>query len=295
MKTKKQFENDWRKHYIYSMMKDGINILYNSEIATSEEIGLGVARVKVNSHHDPNRLLQEVHQLFDRTYKAGYFRILFDMENVIFPNGSFIGMLIGRTIEARRHGGDVKIVHLSETARNHFAMFSALTYLTIGQDEMARDDSMAFSPLTAEDFGELEEGKVHKLQIDATVESLAMMTHFVEGLGREAGMEQIEISKLKIAVYEAGMNVIEHGYRFAMGKSMGVEVVNSKQKFTVTITDQGKAFDVYGIKSYDVKDKFRNRRNGGYGLYIIQRSVDEIKYESDSVKGNRLTLIKHVS
>ena len=276
-------------------MEEHVNILYDSEIATSKVIGFGVAKVKLNSHYDPNVLVEEVHHLFDKTFKAGYFRILFDMENVIFPNGSFIGMLIGKTMEARRNGGDVKIVNLSETTRNHLNMFSPLAYLTVGQDEMVSSDAIReFDPSSVEEFVDLEEGKENTLQIDATVESLNMMTHFVESLAGKAGLEQVEISKLNIAVYEAGMNVIEHGYRFEMGKSMGVEVTLKKGKLYITITDTGKAFDFYGLKSYDVQDSYKKRRDGGYGLYIIQRSVDEIKYESDSEKGNRLTLIKRL-
>ena len=266
-------------------MEEHVNILYDSEIATSKVIGFGVAKVKLNSHYDPNVLVEEVHHLFDKTFKAGYFRILFDMENVIFPNGSFIGMLIGKTMEARRNGGDVKILN----------MFSPLAYLTVGQDEMVSSDAIReFDPSSVEEFVDLEEGKENTLQIDATVESLNMMTHFVESLAGKAGLEQVEISKLNIAVYEAGMNVIEHGYRFEMGKSMGVEVTLKKGKLYITITDTGKAFDFYGLESYDVQDSYKKRRDGGYGLYIIQRSVDEIKYESDSEKGNRLTLIKRL-
>jgi anti-sigma regulatory factor (Ser/Thr protein kinase) len=38
-----------------------------------------------------------------------------------------------------------------------------------------------------------------------------------------------------------------------------------------------------------------DKRDGGFGLYIIRRSVDRVEYESDPVKGNTLRLIKRIA
>ena len=266
------------------------------QVVTSKEIGPGVVKIKVFSHYDQNRLIKEVNNVFDQTFKVGYSRIVFDMGNVVFPNSSFIAMLIGRTMEARREGGDIKIVNFSETTRNHLAMFSPLTYLSVGTDEAKALDEFAESESSyVGEFIDLEEGKPNTLEVDATVDSLNMVTDFVAGLAQKAGMDPVEISKLKIAVYEAGMNVIEHGYQFAPGKSIAVEVVREGKQLLVIMKDKGKTFDFYTVKPYDVDTAVKGKRKGGYGLYIIQRSVDEIRYENDSFAGNRLTLIKRLS
>ena len=276
-------------------MKGSVNTSGDIDVATFEEIGLGVVKIKVFSHYDPNHLIQEVNEVFDKTFKAGYFRVVFDLANVVFPNSSFIAMLIARTVEARRFGGDVKIVNLPATATNHLAMFSPMTYLSFGADEkVALDEFNASDASFVQEFIELEEGKPNTLEVDATVESLNMITDFVSSLAEKVGMEPVEISKLKIAVYEAGMNVIEHGYQFEPGRSMGVEVTRNGEQIQITLNDRGKSFDFYNVGPYDVERSIRDKRKGGYGLYIIQRSVDEILYENDSERGNRLTLIKQI-
>jgi anti-sigma regulatory factor (Ser/Thr protein kinase) len=38
-----------------------------------------------------------------------------------------------------------------------------------------------------------------------------------------------------------------------------------------------------------------HRQTGGFGLYIIRRSMNEIDYQADRVKGNRLTLTKYIN
>ena len=145
-----------------------------------------------------------------------------------------------------------------------------------------------------EELVDFEEGKASVLHVEASVDCLSRITHFVADLAQKTGMERIEISKLKIAVYEVCMNVIEHGYRFEPGQSIGVEVIHGADRFEVTITDAGDAFDFSDVKPYDVREAFHQKRQGGYGLYIVRKSVDEVKYERTTRGENRLTLIKKI-
>ena len=61
----------------------------------------------------------------------------------------------------------------------------------------------------------------------------------------------------------------------------------------MVLGDRGKAFDFYRQSGYDVESAFNEKREGGFGLYIIRRSVDEIHYDSQLETGNRLTMIKN--
>ena len=262
-------------------------------VVVGERIDADVIKFRLADGADPNVAVGELHSSFGRWCKEGIRQFVFDMGNVTHPNGSFIAMLIGATHKARRLGGDLKIINLSETAQNHFSMFTPLTYLSIGLDEISSiEDVSRVSPSLVEEFANFEEGKPTTLRVAAVVDSLNNVTHFVETLAKRAGMEQLELSKLKIAVYEACMNVIEHAYRFEPGHSMEVEVLLRDSRFEISIIDHGGAFDFYGVEPYDVHEAYHERREGGFGLYIIQKSVDEVTYESDPSGGNRLTLVK---
>jgi len=279
----------------YFDMKDKSKAKEETQIAITERIGPGVLMVRLNDDIDPNVALHEVQDLFDTWFKNGISRIVFDMSNLEFPNGSFIAMLIEKTSEARRRGGDIKIINLPKSAHNNLTMFTPLTYLSIGTDALSVfDDVVDLDPASMEKFVDFEEGKPRILQVEASVDALNKVTHYVTVCAQKAGIERIEQSKLKIAVYEACMNVIEHGYCFESGKFMIIEVLWDNGMFKVSIVDHGKSFNFYDVKQYDVEEAFQEKRQGGFGLYIIQRSVDEIRYEKDPSGGNRLTLVKKI-
>ena len=104
------------------------------DIVTTEEIESGTLKMSLRKGIDPNFVIDELHQLFDDVFQSEISTILFDMENVTFPNASFIALLIGKTAEARRWGKRIRIIHLNEIARNHFSMFSPLTFLSFGEE-----------------------------------------------------------------------------------------------------------------------------------------------------------------
>jgi serine/threonine-protein kinase RsbW len=265
------------------------------DIVTTEEIESGTLKMSLRKGVDPNFVIDELHQLFDDAFQSEISTILFDMENVTFPNASFIALLIGKTAEARRWGKSIRIIHLNEIARNHFSMFSPLTFLSFGEEGFSDiEESENETDLKLEEKYTLVEGKPSYLQEIATVDSLNKIMEFVAVLAKQAGMEKVELSKMKIAVYEACINVIEHGYKFEPGKWIGIEVLYDQNRFEVAIMDDGDSFDFYNCKHYDVEEAFDEKRRGGYGLYIIQQSMDEVQYQSDKKNGNRLTLIKYI-
>ena len=102
------------------------------------------------------------------------------------------------------------------------------------------------------------------------------------------------MSRIKISVYEAAHNVIEHAYEFNTNKYIELQVKYGRQKFTIKLMDKGKSFDYDPNKDYDAVEAAEERRTGGFGLHIIRRSMDDVQYESNPVWGNRLTMIKEI-
>ena len=273
-------------------MDERLKTAENVQIASKEFINANTVKIRLSDNLDPNSAIDDLNKLFDNLFRDGNCRIVMDMSNVAYPNGNFIAMLIARTAEARRWNGDIGLIHVQESARNHFAVFTPLTYLSIDKPfpEEAIEDLM---PDTMDSF-HLEEGIPRSLHVIASVYSLNRITDFVTGFAQNTGMQELEISKLKIAVYEVCMNVIEHGYQFEPGNMIGVEVLKEKNQFIVTINDRGRPFDFYQTQGYDVEDAFHEKRTGGFGLFIIKRSVEDIQYQSHSKTGNRLTLVKNI-
>ncbi|MFC1568964.1 ATP-binding protein [bacterium] len=250
--------------------------------------------IRLKDSVNPNDILERLHAFFDKLLIEGIQQIAFDMGNVPFPSGSFIALLIGKTIEIRHRGGDLQIVNLLDTARNNLSFFTPLTFLSIVSDAdhiTLRDKEVAQKPNVAEgeNFDELD-NIPHRLRVNATVDALQDVTDFVTVWAKRTVIDSISCSKLKIAVHEACMNVIEHGYKFADAKEIEIEVNLDETCFKVMISDWGVPFEKFGKRDYDVQEAFEKQQRGGYGFYIMQQSVDEIRYEFGE-DGNRLTLI----
>jgi len=148
----------------------------------------------------------------------------------------------------------------------------------------------------------MEEGSVQQVQgernhlrVKSDPQNLYNICDFVTKYAERAGCDPKEIGKMKIAVYEASLNVIEHAYRSNPDNWMDVWIEYNSEMFKVIIQDYGSGFEGFSNKKYDVVSAMDDRQTGGFGLYIIRRAMDQIDYRPDPKRGNRLTMIKFLS
>jgi serine/threonine-protein kinase RsbW len=275
-------------------MQKNLFIAHDSQTITETWVHEDHVLVKLRDSINPNDIIDRLHAFFENLFKEGISRIVLDMGNVPFPSGSFIALLIAKTIEARRYGGDIQIVHLLDTAKSNFSFFTPLTFLSIVSNAEKLSVPVlpaASKPAPSGIDDPLAEGqKPNRIRVNATIDALQDVTDFVSVWLKDPRIAPNARSKMKIAVHEACMNVIEHGYQFAEGKEIQVEVLFEEKCFMVIISDWGTPFEKFGKSDYNVQEAFEKQQRGGYGFYIMQQSVDEIRYEFGD-GGNKLTLI----
>ncbi len=144
------------------------------------------------------------------------------------------------------------------------------------------------------DVGKSErpKGGRNHLRVESTTQKLYEICDFVTKYADRAGFGPKEVGKLKIAVYEACLNVIEHAYHSKPDNWIDVWLEYNEEMFKVIIQDYGNGFEGFSRKSYDVVSAMDERQTGGFGLYIIRRAMDQIDYRPDPSRGNRLTMVK---
>ncbi len=124
---------------------------------------------------------------------------------------------------------------------------------------------------------------------------LYRITDFVVHHAQVAGFNETDVGKLKIAVYEAAINVVEHAYEYNPNHLIDVIVKYNSENFTIILMDRGKSFDFEKhLKPYSADEAAERKQTGGFGLHIIQRSMDSVTYDTDPVWGNRLTMVKKI-
>jgi serine/threonine-protein kinase RsbW len=252
-------------------------------------------------------------------------KFIFDLVNIQLPPTKFIALMIEATNQTRRLNGDVKFVNISNFSKNNFVTFSAMNYLSIHNSaeealyefdpdlasQIKLNDTKPVKPVPEkkpEPKNVIQENAVvtnspidtrnmteEKIKVESKIDSLYQICDFVTDRAQRAGFPLKEIGKIKVTVYEACLNVIEHAYFSNPEHWIEVIVNYDQQKYIITIHDWGENFEFTPAKDYNVEKAVKDRKTGGFGLHIIQRSVDEIYYESDKELGNKLILVKYLA
>lgn len=278
----------------------------------------------------PNRL-HEFEKLLHQYFNTNKFNIVLDMEKINLPPTKFIVSLIVATSQARRMGGDIKLINLKPLTRNNLVTFSPRTYLSIETSERyaLQDFGETFVSYAEFDISDniVSKGLISKAETDTDVkhdieqdepptsanpvlelitiaqdririyskaENLYDICDFVLDKAEKAGFDIRERGKIKVTIYEAGLNVVEHAYFSNPDNWIDVHAGYDEKKLVIIIQDWGESFEFDPSRPYDVEQAVKDRRTGGFGLHIIRRSVDEIRYLSDPEDGNRLILVKYL-
>jgi serine/threonine-protein kinase RsbW len=128
----------------------------------------------------------------------------------------------------------------------------------------------------------------------AELESLAVFRDFIDSTLEsfpEIGDE--ESYDLKLAVDEACTNVIIHGYAGMNPGSIILRLQVLPRAVRMVITDFGHAFEPDEAPRPDVEAGLEDQEMGGFGLFIIYQTMDEVAYETTG-SCNRLILTRRL-
>ena len=104
------------------------------------------------------------------------------------------------------------------------------------------------------------------------------------------GMAPARLERLKTALAEATMNAMEHGNEYWPDSQVRIRVVHRGDTVRVRITDRGEAGELPEPEVPDLEAKLEGRqRPRGWGLFLIEKMVDEARVESDA-RGRTLEL-----
>lgn len=294
----------------------------------SAEDKSGVTIVLDEGAELPSRL-EELDKKLRSCFCQNQYNIVLDLAKIKHPPTRFIVILIEATSQARRMGGDVRLINLNSTTRINLVTFSPRTYLSIeASEEYAFSDfGETFNPSLEFDNSEKKiipastgferfhdkidstpqsqttnvstdaailETARDRIRVNSKVANLYQICDFVLERAEKAGFDIRERGKIKVTVYEACLNVVEHAYFSNPENWIHVHVGYDCEKFIIIIQDWGASFEFDPSRPYDVEMAVKDRRTGGFGLHIIRRSVDEIRYLKDPKDGNRLILIKSI-
>jgi serine/threonine-protein kinase RsbW len=138
-------------------------------------------------------------------------------------------------------------------------------------------------------------GEKFQTCLAAELESLAKFREYIKSICQRYPQVSAEhCYDLQLAVDEACTNIIQHGYAGMNPGSIILALEVSARQVNVTLTDFGHPFEPSEPVKPDVQAGLEDQIQGGFGLYFIYQTMDQVDYET-SEAGNRLKFIKNLS
>jgi len=103
-------------------------------------------------------------------------------------------------------------------------------------------------------------------------------------------MSDQTVYDIQLAVNEAVANTMQHAYE---GRSDGeVEVVFRVDpgSLIIDVVDWGQTFDISVVPDPDLSEPQMH----GYGLFLMRQLMDNVSYDTDPTRGNRMRLVKRL-
>lgn len=119
-----------------------------------------------------------------------------------------------------------------------------------------------------------------ELTIDAILDSIPIVTEFVDEQLEQFGCPMKAQVQIDIAIDELFSNIVHYAYHPEVGPAtVRVEVVNDPLSVIITFIDQGVPYDPLSKADPDVTLSAEEREIGGLGIYIVKKNMNEITYE----------------
>jgi serine/threonine-protein kinase RsbW len=134
--------------------------------------------------------------------------------------------------------------------------------------------------------------KEYRMTRAAELETLIGFRDLIDqACGEQPSVDQRTCYDLKLAVEEACMNVITHGYSGMNPGSIMLELQFNPGQVLVRLTDFGHAFEPYEPAAPDPENDLEGDLTHGFGLHFIYQTMDQISYAT-ALDGNHLTFVK---
>jgi anti-sigma regulatory factor (Ser/Thr protein kinase) len=130
-----------------------------------------------------------------------------------------------------------------------------------------------------------------ELEISSDLKELSRAREFVRGFCHALpGMplNDDHVAEVELAVTEAASNIMKHAYHGRADQRIQIEAESFPDHVAVRLHHLGNSFDPSGV----APPVFDGSRESGFGVYLLARSVDDVRYYRDDRGGNCIALVK---
>ena len=130
-----------------------------------------------------------------------------------------------------------------------------------------------------------------ELEIGTDLTDLRRTREFVRDFCRgvpQGVLNEDDVAPLELAVNEAASNIMKHAYHGRTDQRIQLEAEAFPGRVSVCLHYLGDSFDPTAVPP----PAFDGSRESGFGMYLITRSVDDVRYFRDERGRNCIALVK---
>ncbi len=223
----------------------------------------------------------------------------YEMQDVMLRGGETLflytdGLTEGRDQQNKQFGRERVLDVLARcTTLEPKAMVKTMTEAVaeFGGGAEQRDDltmlAVKYSPVV--ELLTLDE----ELTLQNDVSQVTELNTFVKSVCQRAGIDKSLTNKLRLALEEAVVNVMEYAYPAGTKGDVHIRITSNGRRLKFIITDTGIAFNPTEASKADTTLTAEERPVGGLGILLVRKLMDSINYERLNGR-NVLTLRKDV-
>jgi sigma-B regulation protein RsbU (phosphoserine phosphatase) len=130
-----------------------------------------------------------------------------------------------------------------------------------------------------------------ELEIRSDLKDLGRARAFVREFCRMVPgglLDEDDVDGLELAVNEAASNIMKHAYHGRADQRIQLEAEAAPDRVSVRLHHLGDAFDATSVRP----PALDGSRESGFGIYLINRSVDDVRYSRDERGRHCIALVK---
>ncbi|SDB17294.1 Anti-sigma regulatory factor (Ser/Thr protein kinase) [Ruminococcaceae bacterium FB2012] len=133
-----------------------------------------------------------------------------------------------------------------------------------------------------------------ELILEATVDNLEKVMEFIDAELEQHDCPVKTQMRIDVAVEELFVNIANYAYAPGAGNAeIRIDFQNKPAAAVITFSDSGKPFDPLAKEDPDVTLSVEERKIGGLGIFMVKKSMDDVRYEYKDGKNN-LTIVKNL-
>jgi len=117
------------------------------------------------------------------------------------------------------------------------------------------------------------------ITLDNDVAQVTELNQFVQSVTEELQLDKSLSKRIKLAVEEVVVNIMEYAYVADVKGQVNVEAMANDERLRFILTDSGRPFDPTAVSRADTTLTVEDRPIGGLGILLVRNLMDSINYE----------------